>query len=213
MVYGITIILLSLRASGVSGDAEAGGQADLRDFVLASVHRNESLFKNFETRFTIGWYDAEGARKKPVPGVSSIEEQRWHYAREGNKIYAAGETDWSDNRKEVSKQVFDGERMKYYREDLKNGMVRSQRTFPSVGVPDRFTNLYQNVGDLSMSEFLEASTIKRISPCEIKGSRGFLVEIVHRDSTPDCVGSAGIGQVRWSAQRIGGWADDGIIDS
>ena len=28
-----------------------------------------------------------------------------------------------------------------------------------------------------------------------------------------CVGSAGIGQVPWSAQRIGGWADDGIIDS
>ena len=29
----------------------------------------------------------------------------------------------------------------------------------------------------------------------------------------ECVGSAGIGQVPWSAQRIGGWADDGIIDS
>ena len=29
----------------------------------------------------------------------------------------------------------------------------------------------------------------------------------------NCVGSAGIGQVPWSAQRIGGWADDGIIDS
>ena len=27
----------------------------------------------------------------------------------------------------------------------------------------------------------------------------------------ECVGSAGIGQVPWSAQRIGGWADDGII--
>lgn len=185
MILGMAVVLVSIGVPGISADAQVGGQTDLKALVLASVRRNESLFRNFETRFTIQWYDADGNRQKPSGDRESINEERWRYAREGNKILAVGETDWSNGRIQKDKQVFNGERMKYYREDLKTGLVRSEKTFPTSVVPDRFTNLYQNVGDLTMSEFLEASTIKTISPCEIKGSRGFLVQIVHKDSTAD----------------------------
>lgn len=175
------IVWLCLLTGGVLG----GRQADLRDYVLNSIRHNESLFKNFEVKFTVRWYDAEGKPNKPPGDRDFVTEERWHYAREANKIYGAFSTDWSNNSTTAGKQVFDGARMKYYREDLHNGMISSRRQLPTSAVPDRFTNWYRNVGDLTMSEFLEAGIIKRISPCDVNGAQGFMVETVHKGSTEE----------------------------
>ncbi len=163
---------------------EGGTSADLRQFVLESIRHNESLVKNFETEFTVRWYDPDG---KPLQGSGKeefITEERWSYARQGNKIYAHFGRDWSDRHSESGTQVYDGNRMLMHRADLSSGMIQARKQFPTSAVPDRFTNLYRNVGDLSMSEFLEASTIKAVTPCRGRGIRGFLVEVVHKDSSP-----------------------------
>lgn len=177
-------VVLTAAASEKAQDPNGGLRPDLKEFVIKSVQHNESLVRNFMVRFTVRWYDPNG-KPEQMPGHDNAMEERWQYAREANKSYAAGEVDWSSGHKEISKQVFDGERMKFYREDLKSGMVTSRRQYPISSPPDRFTNLYQNVGDLTMSEFLKASTIKKVSSCDIRGSRGFLVELVHKDSTPE----------------------------
>jgi hypothetical protein len=167
------------------GFRATGAEGDLKQFVLDAVRRNESLFKNFEVEFVLHWYDPEGKRLEP-PGVDRfVTEERWHYAREGNKIYGEFGTDWSNGYSESGTQVYDGNLMRFYRQDLSSGLIQSRRKFPTSAVPDRFTNLYRNVGDLTMSEFLLASTIKKVTSCEGKGMRGFLVEVIHKDTSPD----------------------------
>jgi hypothetical protein len=176
------LCMVFLLAFGFRARATEG---DLKQFVLDAVRRNESLFKNFEVEFAVHWYDPEGRRREPTGADEIVTEERWHYAREGNRIYGEFGTDWSNGYSESGTQVYDGSLMKLYRKDLSSGLIQSRRQFPTSAVPDRFTNLYRNVGDLTMSEFLQASVIKRITPYDAKGIRGFLVEVIHRDSSPD----------------------------
>jgi hypothetical protein len=174
--------MVFLLAWGLRAEATEG---DLKQFVLDAVRRNESLFRNFEVEFILNWYDAEGRRLEPAGADRFITEERWHYAREGNRIYAEFGRDLSNNYSESGTQVYDGSAMKFYRKDRSSGLISSRRQFPTPAVPDRFTNLYRNVDDLSMSEFLQASVIKRITPYDARGIRGFLVEVIHKDTSRD----------------------------
>ena len=162
----------------------AATQSELKEFVIKNVRHNESLFRNFETRFSIKFLGPDGT-PEPVDDPKQIVKQEHYYVREGDKLFDKYQI---YNTAGVSQDVtmaFDGEFSKFYRADLKQGLIQARKRFPTIAGPDRFTNLYRNVRDLTMSEFLEQSVIKRIEPCNVEGHEGFMVEVVHCDSSAE----------------------------
>lgn len=165
----------------------ASTQSELKEFIMEGIRSNESLIHNFETRFSINFLGPNGEPKQADPNKPrEITKMDYYYVRgiqDGDKIFSKYEV---YNAVGLSQDVtigFDGTTTKFYRADLSEGLITVEKRYPTPAGPDRFTNLYRNVRDLTMSKFLEQSTIKRIEPCEVEGHQGFLVEVIHCDSS------------------------------
>lgn len=159
-------------------------QTETKDFIIAAVRQNESLIRNFETRFSIEFLGPDGNVKydeSTTPEVIITED--YYYAREGGKLYSKYSKSFNNGLTTETEMLYKENTMKFYSPTLNSGLIQSKKRFPTPVVPDRFSNLYRNVKDMTMSEFLEASTIKRIEPCDIEGHKGFMVEVVHCHSS------------------------------
>jgi outer membrane lipoprotein-sorting protein len=158
---------------------------ELKKFVLDSIKHNENLVRNFTCHFSYQWFDGQGNAIKPKEGETITTLDSYLFVSNKKEFYSEYETHRSDGSKYSGIIAYDGSATRRYRKDLNNGLITSQRHWPTVLTPDRFTNLYVDVKDLTMSEFLEASEIKTISSCKINQHDGYLVEVVHCDSSKE----------------------------
>jgi len=164
----------------------ASSQSELRQLVLTGVRQNEALLRTFEIDFSIEFLGPDGERKTIDPNrPNQIVKEDYYYVRKDNKLFCDYNTHFSEANSVRATMAFDGKITQFYRFDNKTGLVEGEKRYPTCCGPDRFTNLYRNVRDLCMSEFLEKSTIKHVRPCSIQGHAGYLIELVHCDSSEE----------------------------
>jgi len=176
---GLGIFLFIL--SGINGFSNS---TQLSEFVINSVRHNEQLVKNYSVSFSYQFYDSNGKNIIPPKGGNSIiSKESFTFVREGTKFYCENKCQMSDGYVYEAKASYNGKRMINHRLDMNGALISSRRDIPTSLTADRFTNLYVNVRDMTMSEFLEASRIKTITPIQENGYQCYLVEVVHCDST------------------------------
>ncbi len=171
----VLVCLLWIVGVGAATSGSAGGDCDseLRAMVIKSARQNEAQIRNFDVRFDIVYYTPDANGK--LCRHETIHKN--HVIREDRKLYTEF-TFTKDGYTEKGVQCWDGEVQKLYREDLQSGMIQKDRQVYAIAGPDRYTNLYVNIKDMTMSELLEASDIQNIERCEFRDRDCYLAEFI-----------------------------------